>query len=238
MQLGGTRLSKSGNCTFRACVSRVCVVKQESLISPSVPLRRESCSHRAAQDPLRRAPSSRSARPGLRLPAAPARGGHRPGREGKGRPGLLGGPGGACVARPGRGSSAQPGSARPGSAGGCPAPCGAGGRCPAPRRRCRRCYAKARGGRILPGGTGGRQGWGLGGRGQPACGRELGSALGAGAAGGSCSLQKAPGGPGAHGSLLHLWTGLKEWGCFRSVRWVRLDSVAGVWCAGWEKRLG
>lgn len=101
-----------------------------------------------------------SAVPGLRLPAAPARGGHGRRREGKGRPGRLGGPGGACVALPGRGSSARLSSARLSSARGCPARAGPRGAAPAdamPKPEVSASYQEVRGA-----GQGGGRGLGSG----------------------------------------------------------------------------
>lgn len=157
-----------------ACISRACVVKQKSLICRQ---RGQRYSYEPSEKLISRVPSSRTAPP---CPDYASRQPRQGAGTGKGRAGRLGGPGGACVALPGRGGSARFGSARPGlawlgsarlgparlslarfgSARGCPAPCGAGGRCPALRRRSHRCYAKARGVRILPGGTGARAGLG------------------------------------------------------------------------------
>lgn len=112
-------------------------------------------------------------------PGSPGKG-RAPGRAGPGGSGVPAAPAWPCPGGAPRPGSARFGSARPGlawlgsarlgparlslarfgSARGCPAPCGAGGRCPALRRRSHRCYAKARGVRILPGGTGARAGLG------------------------------------------------------------------------------
>lgn len=156
--------------------------------------------------------------PGLRLPAAPVKGRAPAGREGDGkRPGRwLGGPGGACVALPGRGGSARLRSARlgpwlprpvrcrralPGPAAPLPPMLCQSRRCPHPTRR----YGG-------PGRAGGLAGSWCPSRGAdtrravtPASVAESSVQRSApGAAGGTCSLQEPPGGSGARSSVFYL----------------------------------
>lgn len=133
----GSRLSKS------ACVSSVCAAKQKRLVSPSVPLRGTD----AAPNSPAAAPCAEQRRARTTPPGSPGKGRARPptGREGPARAARgsrrrLRGP-----ARAGQLGPAQLGPVQLGPW--LPRPCGA------PRRRSRRCYAKARGVRILPGGT-------------------------------------------------------------------------------------
>lgn len=154
----------------------------------------ERCSPNPPKSPARVCRAA-GALPGLRLPAAPVKGRAPAGREGDGkRPGRwLGGPGGACVALPGRGGSARLGPAqispaRPVAAPPRAVPAGAArprGAAPAdamPKPEVSASYQEVRGA---------GQGWGARrelvpepGRWHPAggdtrlCRRELGSALG------------------------------------------------------------